>query len=73
MNSITQHPLHYHTWKDIGGPLGLLLDGVFCAFVIVAALGMIGFAFVVLVLDYIASPVLALLSKVHFTRRISHA
>ncbi len=73
MNSTTQHPLRYHTWKDIGGPLGLLLDGAFCAFVIVAALGMVVFAFCILLLDYLAEPVLALLSKLPWPRRVSHA
>jgi len=65
MNSTTHpHPLHYHTWKDIGGPLGLLLDGAFCAFVILAALSMIVFAFFILVLDYIAVPVITFLGKI---------
>jgi hypothetical protein len=73
MNSTTRHPLHYHTWKDIGGPLGLLLDSAFCAFVIFAALSMIVFAFFILLLDYITAPVLALLSKIQFTHRVSHA
>ena len=63
MNSITQHPLHDHTWKDIGGPIGLVLDGVFCAFVIVAAFGMLVFASVILFVDYLTSPVLALVGK----------
>lgn len=63
MNSITQHPLHYHTWRDIGGPLGMFLDGAFCSFVIVAAFGMIVFASLILFVDHLTAPVVAFLSK----------
>ena len=63
MNSITHHPIHYHTWKDIGGPIGILLEGVFCAFVIVSAVGMVVLATFILILDYLAAPFLALVSK----------
>jgi len=63
MNPSTSHPVRYHTWKDIGGPIGLLFDGIFCAFVIVSALAMIVFAYLILVIDYAAAPVLYAVSK----------
>ena len=63
MSSITHHALHYHTWRDIGCPIGLLLDGVFCAFVIASAMGMVVLAFFILLVDHLASPVLAFASK----------
>jgi hypothetical protein len=63
MNSTTHHPLHDHTWRDIGGPIGMLLDGVFCAFIIVSALGMVLLASFVLLVDHLTAPILALASK----------
>ena len=36
------------TWRDVDGPIGLLLDGAFCSLVILAALGMLPFAFLIL-------------------------
>ena len=70
MNSTSSHPANYHTWKDIGGPIGLLFDGIFCTFVIVAAMAMIVFAYLILVVDYAAAPVLCLLSKLQRHRPV---
>jgi hypothetical protein len=58
--------LRYHTWKDIGGPVGLLLDGLFFIFVLVSAACMLAFCFLILVLDYMFSPIVALMSRTHF-------
>lgn len=52
----------YHTWRDMGGFLGLLLDGLFCVFVIITAFFMMVLATVVLGLDYLVSPVLRAMS-----------
>jgi len=69
MNTITYDPLHYHTWRDIGGPIGLLLDGVFCSFVVLAALGMMIFALLILLADHVLSPAGALLCMQRPCRR----
>jgi hypothetical protein len=45
------------TWRDINGPIGLLLDSVFCSFVFLLALGMMPFALLILLADYVISPV----------------
>ncbi|HEV3272779.1 MAG TPA: hypothetical protein VGZ93_11415 [Candidatus Methylacidiphilales bacterium] len=68
MNTITHDPLLHHTWKDIGGPMGLLLDCVFCSFVILAALGMMVCVLLILLADYAVSPVRAFMSKLHRRR-----
>jgi len=64
MQTTSHHPLHYHTWKDIGGPVGLILDGTFFVFVLISAFFMLIFCSVLLVLDYLLSPILALGSKI---------
>jgi len=58
------HPLHYHTWKDIGGPIGLILDGAFFVFVLISAFFMLVFCSVLLVLDYLLTPILTLGSRI---------
>jgi hypothetical protein len=63
MNTITHDPLLHHTWRDIGGPIGLLLDCAFCLFVILAALGLMIFTFLILLADYVISPVRLTLLK----------
>jgi hypothetical protein len=63
MNTITCDPLRNHPWNNIGGPIGLLLAGAFCSIVLVAAFGMMVFAFLILLSDYVVSPALALLCK----------
>lgn len=55
--------LHYHTWRDIGGPIGFVLDVGFCGFVLVTASLMIVLCTVLVFLDYLASPVLTLASR----------
>ena len=67
MNTITCDP--YLIWKDVDGPIGLLLDGAFCSFVILAALGMMPFALLILLADYVVSPVGSFLSKLPAPRR----
>ena len=56
--------LKYHTWRDIGGLFGLLLDGLFCAFVLISAFFMLALCAVLLVVDYLVSPVLAAISRI---------
>jgi hypothetical protein len=55
--------LHYHTWRDVGGLLGVIFDVAFFWFVVVSAFFMILFCGVLVVLDYLASPFLAALSR----------
>ncbi len=57
----------YHTWKDFGGLLGLTLDGVFCTFVVIAALLMVALATIVLGLDNLVSPAFRLLGGAEAT------
>jgi len=45
------------TWRDIDGSIGLLLDGVFCLFVFLVAFGMMPFALLILLVEYVISPV----------------
>lgn len=54
----------YHTWKDIGGPIGLILDGAFFVFVLISASFMLVFCTILLCLDYVLSPVLTLGSRI---------
>lgn len=57
MNAITLHPSHSHTWRDVGGPMGLVLDIAFCSFVLVVGLGMIVGTFLILLANSVTSPV----------------
>ncbi len=61
MNPVTQQPRHYNR-NEIGGPIGFVFDLLFCAFVIVAALCMIVFAYVILLVDYFTGPARDLLN-----------
>jgi hypothetical protein len=63
MKTSSQQWLGYHTWRDIGGLIGLVLDLGFCAFVVIAAFFMIAFCTLLVVLDYLMSPILALMSR----------
>jgi hypothetical protein len=72
MKTITCDPLHDRTWRDIDGPIGWLLDGAFCSFVIVAALGMMPFALLILLANYVISPAWAFLSKLRPYRVVSN-
>jgi hypothetical protein len=60
---LTYDPLLYHAWREIDGPLGLLLDCTFCLFVILAGLGLMAFALLILLVDYVISPVRLVLLK----------
>lgn len=55
----------YHTWRDIGGPIGLLLDICFFCFVVVGAMLMIVVSTVLVVVDYLVKPILDLMSRFH--------
>jgi hypothetical protein len=60
----SSHHLHYHTWKDVGGPIGLILDGAFFVFVLISASLMLIFCTALLGLDYLFSPILTLASRI---------
>jgi hypothetical protein len=55
--------LRAHTWKDIGGVGGLLLDAVFFVFLLVVSAVVLLFGVIAVVLDYLFSPALGLLSR----------
>lgn len=70
MKTSSSYPkLHYHTWKDIGGPIGFILNIAFCGVVLIAAFFMIIFCTALLLLDYLLSPILGFVSRF----RIWHA
>jgi hypothetical protein len=52
--------LHYHTWKDLGGPIGLVLDSVFLVGVLIAASFMILLGVALVALEYLATPFVSL-------------
>jgi hypothetical protein len=54
--------LRAHIWKDIGGIGGLLLDGAFFVFLLIVSAIVLLMGGIVVVLDYLFSPVLALMS-----------
>ena len=60
--------LRAHTWKDIGGLGGLLLDGAFFVFLLVVSALVVLAGALAVVLDYLVSPVLALISRGRSTR-----
>ena len=65
MQTSSHHPhLHYHTWRDIGGPIGLVLDAAFFVFVLVSASVMLVFCTALLGLNYLFTPFLALTSRI---------
>jgi hypothetical protein len=68
MKKITLNPSHFYTRRDVGGPIGLLLDTAFCSLLILVALGMAAFAFLILIVNYVVSPLLALLNKLRYDR-----
>jgi len=66
MQTTSHYPhLHYHTWRDIGGPIGLLFDGIFFVFVLVSASLMLVFCTALLGLNYLFSPIVSLGSRMH--------
>jgi hypothetical protein len=62
--------LRTHTWKDIGGIGGLLLDGVFFVFLLIVSAIVLAIGAIAVALDYLFSPLLALLSLCRRTRKI---
>jgi hypothetical protein len=54
--------LQVHPWKDIGGIGGLLLDGAFFVFLLIVSTIVLLMGGIVVALDYLFSPVLALMS-----------
>jgi len=67
MNKITVNPSHFYRRSEVGGPIGLLLDTAFCSFLLCVALGMTVFAVLILIVNHIISPSLALISKILLT------
>ena len=59
-----------HTWIDIGGIGGLLLDGVFFIFLLLVSVIVLAIGAVAVALDYLFSPVLALMSLSRPTHKI---
>ena len=53
----------YHTWRDIGGPVGLFLDLFMFGFIIVAAFFMMIVGTGLLLVDHVASPVLTMFAR----------
>ena len=54
--------LRSHTWKDIGGFGGLLLDVVFFIFLLIMSAIVLSVGAIVIALDYLFRPVLNLMS-----------
>jgi hypothetical protein len=54
--------LRSHTWKDIGGLGGLLLDFAFFAFLLIVSALVLSVGAIVIALDYLLAPVLSLTS-----------
>ena len=70
MKLLSGHPkLHYHTWRDIGGLLGLILDIAFFGFVMIAALFVLILGVALLFFDYLTAPILAIISRIPPTAR----
>ena len=63
MNTITQHPSRYHTWRESGGPIGLVLCICHALFYFVTGLVIIVVALVLLLAHYFISAVSFLLNK----------
>lgn len=61
--------LRSHTWKDIGGVGGLLLDAAFFVFLLIMSMFVMTVGAIAVVIDYIGSPFLALLSLGHRTHK----
>jgi len=68
MTALTHDPLLDHPWKDIGGPVGLLLTVAFLSIVALAVLGLTAFAFLIVVSEYVVSPTWTLCCKLHPSR-----
>lgn len=59
----------YHTWRDIGGPAGLVLDLLVFVGILIAAAFMMVVGTGLLLLDGVASPVLSLFARLRSARR----
>jgi hypothetical protein len=62
--------LRAHTWKDIGGIGGLLLDAAFFVFLVVMSVIMMFVGLIAVVFAYLAYPVFALLSRCRGTQKL---
>jgi len=67
MNKFTLNTSHFYTRKDVGGPVGLLLDTAFFSFLICVALAMMAFGILILIVNHLVAPLLALVSKILLT------
>jgi hypothetical protein len=54
-----------HTWKDVGGISGLLIDGCFLLFLMFVSGLMLLAGAVVVIADYLCHPIVLLLSRSH--------
>ena len=68
MSGLTHDPLIDHPWKDIGGPIGLLVTVAFLSIVLLAVLGLTAFACLILLSEYVVSPIWDLCCKLHPSR-----
>jgi hypothetical protein len=64
MNKTTLSPSHFYTRRDVGGPIYSLLNGIFRSFLLLVALDMTVFAFLILIVNYTISPLLSLISRI---------
>ena len=64
MNKTTLNPSHFYTRRDVGSLINLLLNNIFCFFLILVALDMTVFAFLILIVNYTISPLLSLISRI---------
>lgn len=56
----TNSHLHYHTWKDVGGVLGLAMDAVYCLIVLIAAVFSILVGTILVGVTYVLAPLRAI-------------
>ncbi len=61
--------LRAHTWKDVGGIGGLLIDGAFFVFLLVMSAVVLVAGSIFVVLDYLFSPLLGLLGTFRGSKR----
>jgi len=59
-----------HTWRDIGGLFGLILNGAFFCFIVVVGALWLLFVTILLGLDVLCSKALGLVSRAQF--RVHH-
>jgi hypothetical protein len=68
MTALTYDPLVDHPWKDIDGPIGLLLTCVFFSIVLLVVMGLAAFACLILLSEYVVSPIWGLCGRLHPSR-----